>query len=300
MKTEQKNVFLWLMVFYEVVEQGSFTAAADKLDLTKSGVSQHISRLEQHLGVQLLTRSTRSLNLTNIGEQLFKRSGELKTLLNLTIDEVSNSTQQVAGLLSITAPQALVQSAVLPAIEQLVKQFPNIKPRLIADDTNQNIIKKGIDIAIRVGEQADSELKGAKIGAHREIIVASSAYLSATKHSISLQNIYTHPFIATSWQTTNLTHQFLDDKNKVHELLLQPQFEMNSANSVMESVLMGLGIALLPDVYANKYIREGKIQHVLPNLKTKENNIYYVHAYKGNMPLIMKWFIEFLKKQLKN
>ena len=300
MKTEQKNIFLWLMIFNEVVEQGSFTAAADKLNLTKSGVSQHISRLEKHLSVQLLTRSTRNLSLTSTGEKLFQRSGELKTLLNLTIDEVSDVIQQPTGPLNITAPQALVQSAVLPAIQQLVKQFPNIQPRLIADDSNQDIIKKGIDIAIRVGELQDSELKGGKIGALREIFVASSAYLSSIDKPISIQNINIHPFIATSWQTTDLTHRFIDKKNIMHKIFLQPKFEMNSANTAMESVLLDLGVALLPDIYVSKYIREGKIQHILNNLQTKANNIYYVHAYKENVPLTIKWFIEFLRKQLQS
>ncbi len=298
MKTKQKNVFSWMMIFNEVVEQGSFTAAADKLDMTKSGVSQHINRLENHLGVQLLTRSTRSLSLTSTGKRLFQRSGELKTLLNITIDEVNNIKQQPSGLLSITAPQALIQPAVLPAIQQLIKQFPDIKPRLIVDDGNQDIIKKGIDIAIRVGKLQDSELRARKIGSLSEIFVASSAYLSSLKKPISIQSISTHPFIATSWQTTKLSHYFFDKSKLKHEIRLQPKFEVNSANTAMELVLLDLGVALLPNIYSNKYIREGKIQHILNNLQAKTDNIHYVHAYKTNVPLKIKWFIEFLSKQL--
>ncbi len=297
MKTKQKSTFFWLMIFDEVVKQGSFTAAADKLNLTKSGVSQHISHLEQYLQVQLLTRSTRRLSLTNAGEKLFHRSGELKTLLDLTIDEVRNITQQATGPLTITAPQALVQSAVLPALQQLIKQFPNIQPRLIADDSNQDIIKKGIDIAIRVGELRDSDLKGGKIGEHREIFVASPAYLSSVDQPISINNISLHPFIATRWQTDNHRHSFVDTKKTRHDILLQPKFEMDSSNTAVESVLLGLGVALLPDIYVNRYIKEGKIQHILSNLQANADNIYYVHAYKESLPLAIKWFIDFLRKQ---
>ncbi len=164
MKTEHKNIYLWMMIFNEVIEQGSFTLAAEKPHLTKSGVSQHVSKLEKHLGVQLLIRSTRSLSLTDIGKQLFQRSAELKTLLDISIDEVTNLKHQPVGYLSITAPQALMPSAVLPAIKQLIKQFPKIKPRLIVDDGNQDIIKKGIDVAIRVGNLKDSDLKARRIG----------------------------------------------------------------------------------------------------------------------------------------
>lgn len=298
MKTEQKNIFLWLMIFNEVVEQGSFTAAADKLNLTKSGVSQHVSRLEQYLDIQILRRSTRSLSLTSAGEKLFQRSGELKTLLNITLDEVNNIKQQPTGTLSITASHALIQPAVLPAIKQLVKHFPNIKPRLIVDDGTQDIIKKGIDVAIRVGVLKDSKLKAKKIGNIREVFVVSSSYLSSLTKPISIQDIETHPFIATSWQITNYHHHFLDENKKSHNIYLQPNFEVSAANTAMELVFLDLGVALLPSIYASKYLKEGKVQQVLSKLQAKTDNIYYVHAYKENVPLKIKWFIEFLKKQL--
>lgn len=296
MKTEQKNIFLWMMVFNQVAEQGSFTAAADKLNLTKSGVSQHVSHLEQYLKAQLLTRSTRSLSLTSTGEKLFQRSKELKTLLNITIDEVNN--QQPTGLISITAPQALVQCAVLPAIQKLVEQFPKITPRLTVDDRNQDIIKKGIDVAVRVGMLKDSELKAKKLGEIREIFVASPSYLSSLNKPISIQNIEAQPFIANSWQTTDLHHHFIAKNNSTHSIYLQPKIEVNSASTAMELVLLDMGVALLPEVFAKKYIREGKVQRILNNLQTSPNNIYYVHAYKKNIPLKIKWFIEFLKEKL--
>ncbi len=298
MKTEQKNVYLWMMIFNEVVEQGSFTLAAEKLHLTKSGVSQHVSKLEKHLGVQLLIRSTRSLSLTDTGKQLFQRSTELKTLLHISIDEVNNIKHQPTGVISITAPQALIPSAVLPAIKQLVTRFPNIKPQLIVDDSNQDIIKKGIDVAVRVGSLQDSELKARKIGEVREIFVASSAYLSSLDKDITLKGIHTYPFIATSWQTTNHNHCLVDQNKEHHNISLPPSFEVSCANTAIELVLLDLGVALLPNIYIEKYIRERRIQHVLKHLESKVSNIYYVHAYKDCVPLKIKWFIEFLMEKL--
>ncbi len=130
------------------------------------------------------------------------------------------------------------------------------------------------------------------------MFVASSAYVSSLNKQITQQGIHTHPFIATSWQTTNLNH-LLVDKNQVHhDIYLQPTFEVNSANTVMELVLLDLGIALLPDIYVDGFIRAGKIQRVLNHLQTDVNNIYYVHAYKNTVPLKIKWFLEFLVKRL--
>jgi DNA-binding transcriptional LysR family regulator len=298
MKTEQKNIYFWMMVFYEVVKQGNFTIAANNLQLTKSGVSQHVSRLEKHLGVQLLIRSTRCLSLTSAGEKIFKRSEEIKTLLDITIDEVNCLKEQPAGSLTITAPQALVPFAVLPAIKELIKQFPAIKPRLIIDDETQDIIKSGIDVAIRGGPLEDSALKVRKIGEDSEILIASSAYISSLDKPITLKNIHHHPFIATSWQTMNRSHYFIDKKQAHHELFLQNSIEVNSANTAIELVLLDLGIALLPVLYVKKLILEGKIQHVLNNLETASNDIYYLHAYKNITPLKVKWFLTFLMKWL--
>lgn len=295
MKTEQKNISLWMMIFNEVAEQGSFTAAAEKLNLTKSGVSQHVSHLEQHLGVQLLIRSTRSLSLTGAGEKVLQRSHELKALLDITIDEVNNIKQQPSGLLSITAPQALIQPAVLPAIKQLVIQFPNIKPRLILDDAIQDIVKQGIDVAIRVGELQDSELKAGKLGNVQEILVASSAYFSVNK-PISLDNLNQHPFIITSWQKNRLNFPFVNEKKQIQDILLQPMFEVNSANVALDMALLDLGIALLPSIYVHEYIKKGRMQQILSDLHGQTENVYYVHAYHSNTPLKVKWFIKFLSR----
>ncbi len=299
MKSEQKNLFLWLTVFNEVIKQGSFTAAAEKLSLTKSGVSQHVSHLEQYFDVQLLIRSTRSLSLTAAGKGLFKRSEELKTLLDITIDEVNNSKQQPAGRLSITAPQALLQSLVLPAIQQLLKRFPDIDPHLIVDDSNQDIVKDGIDIAIRVGELKDSDLKAKKLGEQRDMFVASTRYLAASDEPITIENLTQHPFIATSWQTIDKTFRLFDHKNNIVEnAILKPKFDVNNAHTALELVILDSGIALLPDTYVKQYIQSGQLQHVLGHLHTKPDNIYYVHAYKRNIPLKAKWFLEFLSRQL--
>ncbi len=300
MKIKQKNLYHLLMVFREVVKQGSFTAAAQKLDLTKSAVSQYITRLEQHLGVQLLIRSTRALSLTSVGHKLLERSDELNTLLDITIDEINNIKQQPTGSLSITVPQALAQPILLPAIKRFNKQFPQVKPRLIVDDGNLDIVKQGIDIAVRVGELQDSELKASKIGEHQEILVASTSYLSSLEKSVTLDNIEGHPFIATSWQTTNLTHSFKDNKGTEYEAFLKPKFEVNSANIALDLVSLGLGIALLPDIFVQQHINEGKLQAVLGQLKGKKDNIYYVHAYKEKVPLKVKWLIEFLKENMSN
>jgi len=298
MKIKQKNLYHLLMVFREVVKQGSFTAAADKLELTKSAVSQYITRLEQHLGVQLLIRSTRALSLTSIGHKLLGRSEELNTLLDITIDEINNIKQQPTGSLSITVPQALAKPIVLPALKRFNKQFPKVQPKLIVDDGNLDIVKQGIDIAVRVGDLQDSELKASKIGEHQEILVASTSYLSSLTHEVTLDNIEEHPFIATSWQTTNLSHYFKDNKGAEFEAFLKPKFEVNSANIALDLVSLGLGIALLPDVFVKQHINEGKIQAVFGQLKGKKDNIYYVHAYKDKVPLKVKWLIEFLKKSM--
>lgn len=296
MKHEQKNLFYWLMIFKTVAEQGSFTVAAEQLGLTKSGVSQHVSRLEQHLQVQLLIRSTRSLSLTSAGKKLLARADDLKVRLDIMLDEMHDIQSQPTGQLSITVPQALAQPLVLPALQRLSQQFPYIEPQLIVDDGQQDIVKRGIDIAIRVGELQSSDLKVGRIGQHSEIFVASHCYVSQQRDAITQRTIEQHPFIATDWQTGYQQHPFYDGKGEAFTLTLTPKFEVNSANIAIELALLDLGIALIPDLYARQMINAGKLQMVLPGCRTVSDNIYYVHAYHENVPLKVKWFIEFLRQ----
>lgn len=303
MKIEQKNLFFRLMVFNHVVKQGSFTGAAEQLNLPKSGVSQHISQLEQQLSTQLLIRSTRSLTLTHTGEVLFKRSNELKALMDITLDEVNNINQQPEGELCITSPQALVRPAVLPAINKLSARFPKIRPRFIVDDTSQDLIAQGIDVAVRVGELKDMDLKARKVGEQRNVFIASTDYLAGIEgagpeRDISLDTLAEHPFIATSWQTPTAVNTFTDHHSQQHTIALTPQFEANSAHIAMEMVLMNLGIALLPDIYVASYVAEKKVVPLLPALTASADGIYCVHAYTQRTPLAVKWFTEFMLESL--
>jgi len=138
-----------LLVFAEIAAKGSFTAAGDALGLSKSAVSQQLSRLERELGLQLLVRNTRGVSLTDIGGRLLQRCDLLSDQVELAFIELSNAAEAPSGRFSVTFPHALERTVVNPAIAQLCKEYPGLEPRLIVSDERKDLVRDKIDSDLR-------------------------------------------------------------------------------------------------------------------------------------------------------
>ena len=188
-KNEQRRLAYQMLVFDEVIKKGSFTAAAESLGHTKSAVSQYVSQLEGDLGVRLLNRSTRRLNLTVVGLQLAKRSEQLLDLLMTTVAEVKSHEQAPAGRIAITAPHAFESNLVTPIVAQLCDEYPKLVPELVYSDERLDLLQQKLDMAISVGRQKDSSYHAILIGKLDSILVASPAYLA--KHRVTEKTLNT-------------------------------------------------------------------------------------------------------------
>ncbi|OMH25934.1 hypothetical protein BGP75_23715 [Motiliproteus sp. MSK22-1] len=285
-----------MLVFSEVSRRGSFTEAADVLGLTKSGVSQYVSQLEAELGVQLLTRTTRRLVLTQAGLMFVERCRQLENLLDLTVDEIEEREGRPKGPLSITAPHALAPSIIIPAIGNLVDEFPGLEPRILIDDRPSNIVDQGIDLAIRVGDLEDSTLRARLLGEQHNILVASPSYLANNPSPKNLSELSEHPFIATSWQQGR-QQRLLDDK-KVYDIALKPKFRVNTAVTAAQLATAGKGFALLPNLYLVELLAAGQLVRILPQIRTPARLINSVHSYRGDVPLKVRRCIDLIKSRL--
>jgi len=300
MKTEQKNIAYRMQVFAEVVKQGSFTAAAEPLNLTKSGGSQHISQLEKELGTQLLIRTTRRLSLTHAGNVFLQRCNELDTLLGLAMDELQEAEQSPQGPLTITAPHALANAIVIPAISELASQFPGLEPRLLIDDKPRDLLQQHIDVAIRVGPLEDSSLRARALGTQREHFVASTGYLAqhCQQQPLTLDNLSQHPFIATSWQQRKKRYALMNRQQQRCEVNLPTRFRVNDCSSAAQLASLGAGIALLPNTYLAAAYPQSSLVPVLDDYYSPEDSIYAVHSYQGAPPLKITWCIRIVEKYL--
>ena len=290
-KSEQRRLSYQMLVFDEVVNRGSFTAAAEALGHTKSAVSQYVSQLETGLGVRLLNRSTRQLNLTAAGQKLAKRSEQLVDLLSATLDEVQALEHAPAGRVSITAPHAFETSMVTPIVAELCNEYPQLTPELIFTDERLDLLEHKLDIAISVGPQKDSNYKAIPIGNLDSILVASPRYL-ARDGEIRAENLSEQTLVILPWQNSAILKA---QQGAEISYSSEKTLRVNTSISAINAVKSAVGIGLMPSIFVQDELETGVLQRVLPEFAGEVRVVYALHSYQKQLPLVMRRFVERLK-----
>lgn len=284
-------------VFCKIVELGGISKAADHLDVSKSVISQHLKTLETELGVSLLNRTTRRQTLTPVGKEFYQQCTHINQLTNQAWQQAQAAQEVAKGIVTITAPHALMDSVVAPAIGELLVENPLIKPVLIADDQRQDLIKNNIDIAIRVGELSDSDYKQIKLGQFRDVLCAARCfYQQYIASQLTLQQLSVN-YIANNWQKQHIEHNLLNPiTNDLLTLNFTPQRRANSLPTVVSLTKAGAGIALLPSFIVNQY---PELTEIAPDYQLPMNEIVALHAYGNAKPRAVDLCIDIIKQHMK-
>ena len=188
-----------IAVFVKVVDSGSFTAAAERLSLSKSVVSKYVSRLEERLGARLLNRTTRRLSLTEVGNAFYERS--LSGLQEIEEAKAEVTRMQIAprGTLRLNTPMSFGIMHVAPAIPDFVRLYPEVSIDMNLDDRKVDVIKEGFDLSIRIADLPDSSLVARRLGSCRHTIVAAPHYLEqhgtpSTPHELRQHSVITYRY----------------------------------------------------------------------------------------------------------
>ncbi|WP_245542661.1 LysR family transcriptional regulator [Psychromonas ossibalaenae] len=290
-KNEQKRLAYQMLVFDEVVQKGSFTAAAKSLGHTKSAVSHYISQLEDGVGVRLLNRSTRKLNLTVIGQQFAERSQQLLELLTETLEDIQEHQQAPSGRIAITAPHAFDGALVTPIIAQLCSEYPNLQPELLFSDQRLDLLENKLDLAVSVGPQKDSAYRAVAIGRLDSILVASPQYLAQTS-VVTADNLGEKKIVQLPWQEQSLLQ---DKQGKSITFSSKQLLKVNTSISAVNSVKCALGIGLMPTIFVQSDLDSGQLQRVLPAFQGEVRDVYALHSYQQQLPPLLRRFINKLK-----
>ncbi len=288
-----------LIIFLEVAKQGSFTEGAKKLGLKKSGASLHITSLEERLQVQLLNRSTRGIQLTEAGERLFWYCNLINNHLIESFNELQEIDQQPKGALSITAPHSLEQHIILPVMMEYCEQFPKIKPCIITDDRPLDLIKNNIDVSIHVGKLNDSNYRARSIGTISDVLCASPEYIAQNSPINQVSDLYNHKWVATGWQQLRTQYNFIDSETKKVEVFDVPQdMRANTLPAAYKMVELGMGIGMLPDIFAIHSIKSGRLVRLLPDINCTCWPVYAVHPYHGKVPKKIRVLIDTIESKI--
>ena len=285
------NKLRHMTIFAAIVEQGSISAAAEQLNLSKSVLSQHLKALELELGLTLLKRTTRRQTLTDAGAKFYEKCKYLNDIADSAWQQLEPLKTEAQGKVKITAPHALMETLVVPAIIELLKQHPKLKPELISEDKHLDFMEHNIDLAIRVGSSSDSNYKQKKLGSFRDILCASKALAQNPE-------INELPYIANTWQGENIYHEFSAKSGEIWQYQNQPSYRANSFHSCLALICSGAGIGLIPSIYFNK--ANAELVNLKPGMDLPENPIYALHPFTNNVPFNVKVCSAAIEKQLTN
>ncbi|WP_017326147.1 LysR family transcriptional regulator [Synechococcus sp. PCC 7336] len=286
-----------ILTFTKVVEQGSFTAAAELLGLPKSSVSRGVSRLETRLRTRLLQRSTRRLHLTEIGRRYYDRCRRIVQELEEANGIVENYQSQPSGLLRITAPYVLGQAFLGPILVNFLSFHPNVQCQVELSNRCIDMIEEGLDLAIRVGTLPDSSLIMTHLGRASAGLFASPTYLE--QHGIPQipTDLCGHTLLdnasalATSWT--------LSQGSERAEIKVLPRLVCNDVDILVETAIAHQGIAVLPKFTALHAVQNEQLKSVLPGWHVKRVDINALYpSYKDLSPAV-RAFVDLARQCLK-
>jgi DNA-binding transcriptional LysR family regulator len=295
MRTDLKGI----SVFVAVVDCGNFAQAAQSLNITRSAVGKTIARLEERLSVTLFQRTTRSQTLTEEGEILYQQSRIALDCIREAEDAIHLGKTLVQGRLRISLPVLFGQHCVAPILLAIAKSYPQLKLELSFNDRQVNLFEEGFDLAVRIGELADSSfLQARRLGHHGMILCASTHYLKTHPVPRRLSELKEHPAIGYQLGGKVLNWQLRDTEGK--EIDFRPNTVLAADDLVVitTAVISDLGVAWLPDWLVSKEIAQGKIQQILPECTSLKFAISAVWLEAAWMPQKIRIVIDELLTKL--
>lgn len=285
--------------FVEVVQSGSFTAAAEKLGLGKAIVSHQVAKLEEELGVSLLVRTTRSLHLTSAGESFYEQAAAILDQANNAALEVQQGQELPSGRLVVTAPEDYGRHVVARVLMELRQTYPQLYVDALFTDDQLDLIRERIDVSIRVGWLKDSSKIARKVGEFQQHVVASPDYLERMGKVASPQDLQGKDWIYNRKLSPMLewTH---DRTDELHTLSLSdPKVTVSNTATAHLCAQQGGGLCVLPSYQIQEDIVQGRLKIVLPDWSLPSGGIYIVYPNMSFRPARTKVFVQELIKQQK-
>ena len=287
-----------LKVFKAVVECGSFTQAAKRLNISAARVSKSIESLELELGTLLFNRSTRHMLITDSGEQCYNRAIELIHQWQELKEQLLETHQSPVGKLRISAPMTWGLLKLAPILNDFMDQYPDITLDVQLSDTQVNVLEGQYDLVLRITHQLDdSALICRKLTSYSMIACASPAYLkkfSQPLHPNELKNhatlIYAPPGTPRKWQ--------FNEGRKRFEVLLNPLLLANNSKLLHLALLANKGIALVPEFIVSDDIQSGKLIAILQQFSSPNLNVYSLRPSDRTPSHRLKVLQEFLSQRL--
>ncbi|HEY2515479.1 MAG TPA: LysR family transcriptional regulator [Polyangiaceae bacterium] len=295
--TATRDTFAGMAAFLAAVDGGSFSKAATKLGLTPSGVSKLIARLEERLDVQLFHRTTRRIQLTELGTFYFERVRRIFDDVQSLETEIEESRAKPRGLLRVTAPVVLGQIRILPVVVAFRAEFPDVRVDLILADRVVDLIEERIDVAIRMTAAPPMAYVARKLGDDRRLFCASPAYLARRGRPRHPKDLEDHDCLVFYADGAPIPWKLRDKAGKPASVRVCGPLQANNTLALRDAALAGLGIADLPAYLAAEDLRAGRLESVLDDFVAFERAVYAVYPPGRSIPARSREFVRVLARE---
>ncbi len=286
--------FTALRVLVTVAEERGFAAAARKLGLSTSAVSRHVADLEGRLGVPLLRRTTRRIDLTEAGVRFLPRAAGLLTDLDALESEVSDLASRPRGLLRITSAPQFGEQFVSPVAAAFARAYPDVRVELDLSERVVDLVGEGVDLAVRAGRLAASSLRRRSLAEPRYIICASPEYLRRNPPPETPADLRRHDCVIGHVGGAYPTWNFVDPDGRVASMPIRGRFAAASAHAQREAMLAGVGIAMFLPALIEEDLQSGRAVQLLTDYRLDRNTISLVWPPADPTPPKLRVFIDFL------
>ena len=252
-----------MQTFVRIVDGGSLSAAARSLGVSLPAVVRTLAALEEHLGTRLLNRTTRRIGLTDAGGEYYQRSRQLLGEVEEAELAVSSAKSRPSGTLAVTAPVLFGRFNVVPILAEYRRRFPEVGVRLLLLDRNVNLLEEGIDVAVRIGQLADSSLVATRLAEVRRVVYASPAYLRRRGTPKHPRELAAHDCLSLTALSTGGDAWRFREAGRAFDVRLRPRFVSNSGDAVIAMAEGGQGIGIALSYQIERQLAQRKLVAVL-------------------------------------
>nr|WP_227697657.1 LysR family transcriptional regulator [Psychrobacter cibarius] len=287
-----------MILFVQVVEEGSFSRVAEKLSLTNSVVSKRIARLEENLNIQLLYRTTRKLSLTDAGRALYNKAKIAKSAFQEAENAVTGYGEDMKGHIRITMPVVSANFIFSESIAEFCKQHPEVSVELQITNRLVDLIEEGFDLALRTAVLEDSSLIARRLIDSQWIICATPAYLEQHGAPQTPEQLQNHECLVYKFDNTaNSTWPlYIDGKEQL--ISVHGRFHSNHLSAIKQAALSDLGIAFLPQVLIYEEIQKNTLTQILQCFTSKKLGLYAVYPKARQPDQKLKLLVAHLRDSL--
>jgi len=289
-----------MTVFVAVVENEGFASAARKLRLSPPAVSRAVSELETRLGVKLLHRTTRHLQITDAGQRYYKDAKQIVALAEEADDTVRGRNATPKGLVRITASVLFGRLYVMDGIISYLKNYPEMQVDALFVDRVVNMLDEGVDVAIRIGELQDSSYKAIKVGTIRRVLCASTPYLK--EHSIPKkpEDLSDHRIILARGMSPTNELKFMNNGKTIH-VRVDPFLSVSDNFSAEKAVLADMGISRFLSYQVADSLESGALKVILSDYEHPPVPVHVMHREgrysSARTKTLIDWMVEHLRSQ---